>query len=239
MSAKTKKIINIVGNTLIWLFVAFSIATTALVFIAQGAEDGIPEIFGKSWITIQTGSMEPTFNIGDLVFMDKLDDAEKNDLKVGDIITYSAPIDINQDGQTGDINTHRIVEIDHETGIIQTRGDYDGAIDDIYQITKNDVIGICHPDSKADGIGGVIDFLRSSVGFFVCVVLPLAMFFIYELYNFITLLVSERQKRQPVEKETEEEIKRKAIEEYLAQQKALEDEVKASEAAPSSEEENK
>ena len=44
------------------------------------------------------------------------------------------------------------------------------------------------------------------------------LFFLYELYNFISILTSERAKKAPIAKETEEEIKRRAIEEYLKSQ---------------------
>jgi signal peptidase len=66
----------------------------------------------------------------------------------------------------------------------------------------------------------MIGFLRSSLGFFLCIVLPLILFFLYELYRFIAILVTERAKKKPVSAETEEEIKRRAIEEYLKQQAA-------------------
>ena len=216
---KFKKIGNIIGNTVIWLFVAFSLAITIMVFSAQQSADGIPALFGKSLLTIQTPSMEGTYSVGDMVFMTKLSDEDKYELKANDIITYHAPIDIDQDGLTGDINTHRIVSIDHTTGLIVTKGD-GNLLNDNYTIHRNDVIGICTEDGKLDGIGNVIEFLRSRIGFFVCIVLPLILFFVFELYNFIAILVSEKAKKAPIAKETEEEIKRRAIEEYIKSQQA-------------------
>jgi signal peptidase len=67
----------------------------------------------------------------------------------------------------------------------------------------------------------VINFLRSSLGFFLCIVLPLILFFLYELYNFISILVTERAKKAAGAAPAidEEEIKRRAVEEYLAKQK--------------------
>ena len=216
---KFKKIGNIVGNVIIWTFVAFSLAVTIMVFSAQQNTDGIPALFGKSLLTIQTPSMEDTYSVGDMVFMTKLSDEEKLNLKENDIITYHAPIDIDQDGKIGDINTHRIVSIDPVTGLIVTKGD-GNLRNDNYTIHRNDVIGICTEDGKLDGVGGVIEFLRSRVGFFVCIVLPLILFFVFELYNFIMILASERAKKAPIAKETEEEIKRRAIEEYIKSQQA-------------------
>ena len=219
---KVKKIGEIVSNVLIWAFVAFSALITIMVFSAQGSSDGIPALFGKSWLTIQTPSMQDTYMVGDLVFMKKLSDEDKLQLAEGNIITYRAPIDIDEDGITGDINTHRIYKIDHATGVIITKGDNnilpDNESDTPYTIHRNDVIGICTEDEKLSGVGNVINFLRSSLGFFLCIVLPLILFFLYELYNFISVLVSERAKKAPVSKETEEEIKRRAIEEYLKSQ---------------------
>jgi signal peptidase I len=165
-----------------------------------------------------------SYMVGDLVFMTKLSDEDKLALKENDIITYRAPIDIDGDGKIGDVNTHRVVSHDVATGVIVTKGDNnllkDNEGDDSYTIHRNDVIGKCTEKGKLGGVGNVITFLRSSLGFFLCIVLPLILFFLYELYNFITVIVSERAKKAPVAKETEEEIKRRAIEEYIKSQQA-------------------
>ena len=222
---KIQKIAGICVNVLIWIVVAVSLFITILVFSAQGSKDGVPSIFGKALISIETESMEPTFKGGDLVFMTKLSDDEKANLKPGDIITYHAPIDINKDGKTGDINTHRIVSVDTATKTVKTQGDnkVTNPTADNYVVSFNDIIGTCTERGRLAGVGGVINFLRSSLGFLLCIVLPLVLFFFYELYKFIALIVSERAKRAPIAKETEEEIKKRAIEEFLAAQKAEED----------------
>ncbi len=220
-----KKILSIILNTLIWIFVAFSLLITILVFTAQGSKDGVPSIFGKSLITISSNSMEPTYKVGDLVFMTKVSDAEKAELKEGQIITFHAPIDIDGDGMIGDINTHTIYKADHEHNTFITKGDNiphpDNVGENGYEVHYSDVIGVCTPEGKIGGLGNVIKFLRSSLGFFLCIVLPLILFFLYELYNFITIIVTERAKKvaaaaAPVD---EEEIKRRAVEEYLAKQR--------------------
>ncbi len=212
---KTKKTVNIIINVIIWVIVVFSTLVTILAFAAQGSEDGIPELFGKSLLTIESYSMEDTFMYGDLVLMTKLDASGKEGLEKGDIITYRLPEAVGQ-LPAGSLNTHRI---DHFTddGKIKTKGDNNNSVDS-YEITRNDVIGICRPEDRIPGVGAAISFLCSSLGFFLCVVLPLVIFFIYELYTFISLIVSEKAKKAPVSKETEEEIKRRAIEEYLKQQ---------------------
>ena len=231
-----KKVLEIVANVLVWLFVAFSVLTTLLVFTAQSNKDGVPQLFGKSLITIQTESMEPNVPKGSMFVINKFatfnpdtneveGEVTVYDLLPGDVITYKAPIDINGDGEIGDINTHRITEADHDKRIFKTKGDNNTGPDG-YDVAFADVIGYVREadveDATIGGIGGVIGFLRSSLGFFLCIVLPLILFFLYELYNFITLVVTERAKKKPapVSAETEEEIKRRAIEEYLKQQAA-------------------
>lgn len=223
-----KKILSIALNTLIWVFVIFSLLITILVFSAQGSKDGVPAIFGKSLITISTDSMEPTYKVGDLVFMEKLSDEEIENLQIGDIITFHAPIDIDGDGIVGDINTHRIKAIEGNRFV--TKGDHnliaDNEGDDSYTVHMSDVIGLCTEDGKIGGLGSVISFLRSSLGFFLCIVLPLILFFLYELYNFISILITERQKKAAAGAMVdEEEIKKRAVEEYLAKQ-ANEEEIK-------------
>ena len=222
---KVKKVASIVINVLACLLLVFALLITILVFSAQGSEDGVPAIFGKSLVTIESGSMEPTYKQGDLVFMTKLSHEDMLSLEPGDIITYRAPIDINNDGMIGDINTHRIVSIDKDALRVQTKGDNPetNVSNDNYTVHFSDIIGVCTEDGRLAGVGGAINFLRSSLGFFLCIVLPLILFFLYELYRFIMIIVTERAKRAPVSAENEEEIKRRAIEEYIKSQAASAD----------------
>ena len=222
----SKKILSIVLNTAIWIFVAFSLLITILVFSAQGSKDGVPAIFGRSLITISSESMEPIYYQGDLVFMKKVDQSEVPNLTEGTIITFRAPVDINKDGIIGnDLNTHKIEQVLEGENYFITKGENnllnDFEMTNGYKVHYSDVIGVCTEDGKLGGVGNVISFLRSSLGFFLCIVLPLILFFLYELYNFITILVTERQKKAVAGAVAidEEEIKRRAIEEYLAKQK--------------------
>ena len=227
-----KNILSIALNTLIWLFVIFSVVITVLVFSAQGSADGVPALFGKSLVTISSDSMKPVYKMGDLVFMEKIGDEEKFTLDVDTIITFRAPVDLNDDDMSGDINTHRIVEVidkngDGDAEEYVTKGDAvggkDNEGDNPYTVKPASIIGTCTEDGKIRGLGNVINFLRSSLGFFLCIVLPLILFFLYELYNFVSIIVTERAKRAAADASApaidEEEIKRRAVEEYLAKQK--------------------
>ena len=102
---------------------------------------------------------------------------------------------------------------------------FNGHVNDVkdnkYTVKPADIIGVCTEDGKLGGVGNVISFLRSSLGFFLCIVLPLILFFLYELYHFISIIITEKAKKAaanvaPID---EEEIKRRAVEEYLAKQR--------------------
>jgi signal peptidase len=216
---KAKKWLGIVGNVLLWLFVAFAVVITVLVFAANANKDGIPSIGGKSPISVLTDSMSPTFKAGDLIICDMLTDQEKSTLEIGDIITYY--VDLNKDG-VDEINSHRIVDKYDNGGYIYyvTQGDNTktNPTPDSDPVVYYKVI--CkYTGQKIPGLGSFLSFLQTSKGFLLIIVLPLLLFFIYELYRFIsTLLEVKGKKAVKLSAAEEEAIKRKAIEEYLKSQ---------------------
>lgn len=225
---QVKKIGGIVVNVLVWAFLIFATLVTVLSFVSMNAKDGVPSVFGKSIVSVQSPSMdgdkEGSFKQGDMLIVTKITADEAFELTEGTIITYRAPMDINGDGQTGDINTHRIVKKwTTEGGIVyfKTQGDAE-IYEDNYDLRYTDVVAVYNGHSKLSGVGAVADFLKSSIGFLLVVVIPMALFFMYELYNLIKILMEQKMKKAAVavSAETEEEIKRRAIEEYLAQQAA-------------------
>jgi signal peptidase len=228
-NSKAKKVISIVLNALVWAFLVFAILVTITTFATKNTKDGVPEIFGKSIVSIQSDSMKSdnkeSFKRGDLIIIEKITATEALELKEGTIITYRAPIDINKDGETGDINTHRIVRARVDDGGIvwfTTKGDNPqmNPHEDNYELRFTDVIGV-YNGNKIAGIGGVLDFLRSSTGFLLVIVLPMALFFFYEVYNLIKIIMAHKVKKaraEGISAEQEEEIKRLAVEEYLRNQ---------------------
>jgi signal peptidase len=239
-NSKVKKVVSIVLNTLVWAFLVFAILVTITTFATKNTKDGVPEIFGKSIVSIQSDSMKSdnkeSFKRGDLIVIEKITATEALELKEGTIITYRAPIDINKDGETGDINTHRIVRVRVDDGGIvwfTTKGDnpQTNPHEDNYELRFTDVIGV-YNGNKIAGIGGVLDFLRSSTGFLLVIVLPMALFFLYEVYNLIKIIMAHKVKKARVEgisAEQEEEIKRLAVEEYLKNQQNQTENLKNSE----------
>ena len=53
-NSKAKKIISIVLNALVWVFLVFAILVTIVTFASQNTKDGVPSVFGKSIVSIQS-----------------------------------------------------------------------------------------------------------------------------------------------------------------------------------------
>lgn len=206
-----KKVVGIVINVILWLFVVFAALTTVVVFTGT-SNNGVGNLFGYMPFSIQTQSMEPTIKAGDVVIGKEVD---FNTLKEGDIITYWTTVD-----EQKILNTHRITKvISNGKGSVpsfKTKSD-NNQIEDEYTVAAADIVA--KYNSKISGLGKAVDFLETQKGFFICIVLPLILFFLYQLYHFIKVIVTVKQENAGLSKEDEEELKKKAVEEYLAKQK--------------------
>ena len=204
-----KKVLKITANVLVWIILILALLVTIMVF-SSGRNNGVANLLGYIPMTVESDSMKPTFKKDDLIICKEVDDVYA--LQEGDVITFWTMID----GQRVK-NTHRIVainEIDNTRSFV-TRGD-NNPQDDTVPASANDIIGKW-TDVKLGGFGKVMNFLRTKTGFFICIVIPMAVFFLVELYKFIVTLVEF--KKPALTDEDEEEIKKRAIEEYLATQK--------------------
>lgn len=220
-----KKVLKITANVLVWIILILALLVTIMVF-SSGRNNGVANLLGYIPMTVESDSMKPTFKKDDLIICKEVDDVYS--LQKGDVITFWTIID----GQRVK-NTHRIVEINEldNTRSFVTRGD-NNAQDDTVPASANDVIGKW-TDVKLGGFGKVMNFLRTKTGFFICIVIPMAVFFLVELYKFIVTLVE--LKKPELTDEDEEEIKKRAIEEYLAAQKQEEENKKKAEQSVSGE----
>ncbi len=222
MNQTVKKTIKIVVNVLLWVFLALALFMTILAFSAQASNAGYPKLGDTCLLTVESDSMNGQdgkgFKKGDLIISHVLTDEEKQNLQVGDVITFF--VDLNFDGEK-ELNTHRIIERKEQDGVITyvTQGDNrEMSAQPDAPIGLSDIEAVW-TGKRIGGIGAFIGFLRSSTGFLVCIVLPLAAFFIYELVVMINTINKIRNKgKKQITKEDEELIKQRAIEEYLAKQ---------------------
>lgn len=217
MSKALKRIVNIVIDILVVLILIVSILVVMLSLTSKSS--GVPNIFGIAPLSVQTASMEDTINPGDLIFCSVTEFNEE--YQEGDIVTF--PIEINGESV---LNTHRIVEVvkDENITYYRTQGDNKetNPEPDIDLQTPSTIVAK-YTGTKIPGLGNVLSFIRTQLGFFLCILLPMIIFFIYEAVRVIMNLMAYSKEKAFEEAQTAvnnteltEEQKQKAIEEYLA-----------------------
>jgi signal peptidase len=169
--------------------------------------NGVPSILGIRVFSIQTESMYPTMNPGDLIFGKGIDDMTA--LRPGDIITYWTVIN----GERV-LNTHRIEEIYDGGGylIFATKGDKNTGVDAL-TVHESEVVAQ-YTGVKVEGLGKVFDYLQTSTGFLVVVVIPVFLFFLFHLVQFFRVLFEYQNVKNRIRYEQE----RGRTEDLLAEQ---------------------
>lgn len=233
--SKSRRILNTVINVVLIVAIVVAAMSTYISFMSTSGS-GAPSFFGYSIMTIESNSMSPIINEGDLVIgkavpknVDKRHEFAM-DLRPGDIITYQTIIN----GEPA-LNTHGIYNI------------YDGG-DFVYFETKgenNDYVdpATVHENSleakylfRIPAVGSVVKYIQSPVGFFLVVVIPALIFFIFHLVQFfkvlfeyqnVKMLIKYEQERgrtedliesQIKDQETRDEIRRAAMEAEIREQ---------------------
>ena len=171
---------TVVLSVILWAIILIA-ALYAFTTMATRDNQNVANIFGYTPLTVQSDSMVPTFASGDLIFIKKCDPAT---LKEGDIICFHTIID-NEYA----LNTHRIESIESvgDARSYTTIGDNNNGITDQHVISDGDIVGkyVGH----LTGFGKVMDFLSSSTGFLIVIILPMMLFFIYQIYHLITISI--------------------------------------------------
>ena len=218
MKSKAAKVLNTIVDIIVVLILVVSVLMVVLSLTTKSS--GVPNLFGYAPMSVESYSMEPTINKGDLI-IGKVTNDIGYEYKVGDIVTF--PVEI-QGVQT--FNTHRIIEVIEDDGITyyKTQGDNKDTnpIADEDMQTSDSIVAV-YTGTKIPGIGNFFGFIRTQLGFFLCVLLPMILFFVYEAIRVImNLLAYNKEKtlaeaQQAVQSaELTEEQKQRAIEEYLA-----------------------
>lgn len=177
---KGKRIANTVINVILVLAIIVAALCTYTSYVSTSG-NGVPNVLGIRILSIQTESMYPTMKPGDMIFDTAVKDT--TELKIGDVITYWTVID----GERV-LNTHRISEIYDGGGylIFETKGD-NNTVADPLTVHESEIIGQWH-GAKIGGVGKVFDYLQTSTGFLIVVVIPVAIFFLFHLIQFFRVL---------------------------------------------------
>jgi len=139
----------------------------------------------KEWNTysVMSSSMEPAIKTGSLIITEK---TRSKNLKIGDIITFIAPI------KEKTSVTHRIINIKNNKNAvtISTKGDNNNSPDP-WQISPSNIMGkvkIAIPH-----IGYIFSILKSKIGIVVFIIFPSLWIIFNETNNIIKLLKNQHK----------------------------------------------
>lgn len=218
MKKVVKRIVNIIIDIIVILILAVSVLIVTLSLTSKSS--GVPNIFGVAPLSVLSSSMEDTINIGDMILCEVTDDPSY-EYEKGDIVTF--PITVNGESV---LNTHRIVEVIKDDNITyyRTQGDNKKTNPEPDKdLQTSSTIVAKYTGTRIGGVGNFLSFIRTQLGFFLCVLLPMIIFFVYEAVRVVlNLLAYNKEKALEEAKlavdsaELTEEQKKRAIEEYLA-----------------------
>lgn len=177
-----KKVLGGIFDFLLLIVIIFAIGITLISLTSD--KNNVSKIGKYIPLNVMTDSMEPTIMEGDFIIMEECD---PQSLEVGDVISFLAT---EQDHVI--IKTHRIVDVDTSSGFksFTTRGD-NNAVNDSIPVFSADIIGKW-TDIKLPKVGKIINFVSSKTGFLICIIFPLLILFIYQIYKFIVVIMEER-----------------------------------------------
>ena len=192
--SKGKRILNTVVNIVLVVAIALAAVCTYASYVSTSG-NGVPNIFGIRIFSIQTESMYPTLLPGDLIFDTGI--KEPSDLRKDDIITYWTVIN----GERV-LNTHRIHEIYDGGGylIFSTKGDNNTSADPL-TVHESEIVG--KYSFRVPGVGKVFDYLQTSTGFLIVIVIPVFLFFLFHLVQFFRVLFEYQNVKNRIKFEQE------------------------------------
>lgn len=220
------KALKIIRNIFVWLVVAIAVLMMIFTIVSVSTFDRTDRsIFGYKTFIVLSDSMSKTdFSAGDLILVKETDPSA---LKEGDIISYISQNSAN----FGETVTHKIrrrtVDANGEPGFITYGTTTD--TDDETVVTYAYVIG--KYTGRIPKMGSFFNFLKSTPGYIVCILLPFLILIVCEGINCVRLfrkykseqqaeLQAERDKLQADREETQkmmQELQR--LKEQLAQGK--------------------
>lgn len=127
--------------------------------------------------TVLSGSMEPTYHVGSLIYVKDVDPFE---LEAGDVITYMLDEDT--------LSTHRIVEVvpdEEDSSVVrfQTKGDANDVVDGSL-VHCNNIVGT--PIFTIPYLGYVANYIQNPPGMYVAITfgaLLLLLVFLPDLFD--------------------------------------------------------
>lgn len=108
-----KNIIHVLAHVIYFLIISYVIVC-------------IPTLFGYKPVVVLSGSMEPTYKVGSIIYYKKID---KSLLKIGDVITFSS---------NDTLVSHRISSVEND--LFATKGDANNVVD-VNKVSYQNIYG--------------------------------------------------------------------------------------------------
>lgn len=192
MEKKRKGLVGkIAGIVICIILIPIIVMNIVLIVNTYLHPDQIPGVFGVRPVIVLSGSMEPEFMSGDLIFIRNVD---ADQLKEGDVICYL---------EEQSAVTHRIAAVTEENGTVRytTRGDANPT-DDQKLVEQSQIQGI-YKGNKIAGAGDVVMFMQSTTGMILFIVCPIVLLIIGDLVYRRNSDKKEQEYRRQLEEELE------------------------------------
>ena len=222
-------ILNVFIIVLIVLILLVSVLVATMALTSKADPTGLPNLFGYTVQYVQTNSMDcpspegyqgGNFSDKDVIIGRKYTPAEFPEFELGDVITYNSH---QLDSENKDrLITHRIVDIEKDANgnvVYQTWGDNRDVapVPDQEKVEEYlqpmDIVAVNETDKYHGGVlKGFADFfrlLRSQLGFFLIVLMPMIIFFIYAIVRVVISAMNYKKGK-------EEEEKQEAVDQAVA-----------------------
>ena len=154
-------------------------------------------IMGFQVYNVISGSMEPTYSVGDLLYVKEVD---PDSVQVGDPITFV----LNENLV---VATHRVIRVDAENRYFYTQGDANDT-PDAAPVHFNNLIGV--PKFSLPGLGYVSDFVQNPPGTYITIgvgLMIIALLFLPDLLfpKKADAPASDKKEKEKVEEPDHEE----------------------------------
>ena len=206
------KIFSIIGKIFTWLVVIFAACMMIFTILSTtvfNKNDGT-DIFGYRFMSVLSNSMSKSeknandkvhFCTEDIIIVKEMKDANKDgrEYQAGDIIAFNT----YKEGKFVTV-THRIWEVKNNNGMIEyvTYGTNTGAIDDT-TVTPENIIGTYAGKISKGAL--FLAYLKSPLGYIICILIPFLLLIGYNGLNCIILF--RRYRREQLEEMNAEKAK--------------------------------
>lgn len=190
---KENKLLKVILSV-IRVFVVIVLVGFILVVCLQRFSGNKISFFNYRMFTVISGSMRPTYDIGDVLISKETDPSK---IKVGDVISYL--------GTKGDFKdkviTHQVIGVEKDTSgkyLFRARGTANLVEDPI--VSQDQLYGVVKYKSLILSL--IYRIVGTTVGFYLFIIIPLLFIIGSEMVSF--LLDKEESRRNKLKKDDEE-----------------------------------